>query len=247
MPLKFWTFVAIYFALLSCNHSGNKSSVKSDSSKRYISPTQKESKVKSISPFYDNDVSTLGIGVVIAPDKFVVYNDSLLNNKFSSINMYGDEKAIGIYSKFYKPDYGIMHFICLQATDKCYKVVVNYNTIKYLPKSKGYEFATWTDYIMQSFGIRRNKDNAKSHQPLRVSPTATADTLSISGKYEMFCPVEVKGDWVKAKFDCFYNDDNSKHEGEPCQNYISECKDPVTGWIKWRDGNKVLIDILLMP
>lgn len=247
MPFKFWIYTAIYFTLLSCNGLTNKSTIKSDSSKRHISPTQKESKLKGTSPSYDNDVSTLGIGVVIAPDKFVVYKDSLLNNKFRSINMSGDEKAIDIYSKFYKPDYGIMHFICLQATDKYYKVIVSYGTIKYLPKSKGYQFVNWTNYIMQSFGVRRNRSKIESHQPLRISPTANADTLSIPGKYEMFCPVEVKGDWVKVRFDCFYNDDNNKHEDESCQSYISECKDPVTGWLKWRDGNKVLIDILLMP
>ena len=247
MPFKFWTFTAICLALLSCNNSGSKPAIKTDSSKTASTRVQKKSNAKSTSPSYDNDVSTLGIGVVIVPDKFVIYDDNLLDNKFKSIDMYGQENAIDVYSKFYKPDYGIMHFICLQVTDKYYKVIVNYNTIKYLPKSKDYQFETWTKYIMGSFGVRRNGLGAESHQPLRMNPVANADTLSIPGKYEMFCPVEVKDDWVKVKFDCFYNDDNNKHEGEPCQNYVSECKDPVTGWIKWRDGNKILIDILLMP
>jgi len=247
MPFKFGIYAAIFFTLLSCNSSGNKSTIKSDSNKLSVSsPTQKGS-LKSVTPSYDNDVSTIGIGLIIVPDKFVICDDSLLNNKFKSIDMYGDEPAINIYSKFYKPDYGIMHFVCLQAAEKYYKVVVNYNTIKYLPKSKDYKFITWINYIMQSFGVRRNGLKPESHQSLRTMPSVNADTLAIPGKYEMFCPVEVNNDWVKVKFDCFYNDDNNKHEGEPCKNYISECKNPITGWIKWKDGNKILIDILLMP
>src|SRR4051794_28135817 len=121
MPFKFWIYAAVYFILLSCNSSVNKSTIKNDSSKLYVSSSTTEASLKSIIPSYDNKVSTLGIGLIIVPDKFVVYDDSLLNKKFRSIDMYGDERAINVYSKFYKPDYGIMHFVCVQATEKYYK------------------------------------------------------------------------------------------------------------------------------
>jgi hypothetical protein len=26
-----------------------------------------------------------------------------------------------------------------------------------------------------------------------------------------------------------------------------DCKDPLMGWLKWKEGNKILIDIFLMP
>ena len=245
--MKFWTFAGICLILNSCSRQGNQSKAEHDPSKMHASTAKRKTAIKGIAASYDNPVSTLGKGLIIAPDKFVIYNDSLLNSKFESIDMYNNGSAIHCYSKYYKPDYGIMHFICLQVTDKCYKIIVDYNTIKYLPKSKKYQFVNWTNYIMESYGIRRNGSTTVSKLPLRVSSSDNSDTLSIPANYEMFCPVEVKDDWVKVKFDCFYNDDTNKHEGEPCQTYISECKNPVTGWIKWKDGNKILIDILLMP
>jgi hypothetical protein len=49
------------------------------------------------------------------------------------------------------------------------------------------------------------------------------------------------------EYDCFYNDDNNPNEGEPCHNFIDKCKNPLTGWLRWRQENKLLIDIFLMP
>lgn len=198
---------------------------------------------------YDNDVSSLGIGLVMAPDKFVLFNDSLLTDTFAKVDMYGAEMGKStVSSKFYKPDYGIMHFVCLDKTAKAYKVLNGKADIKYFPQKKGYNFITWEKYILNSFGVRRitnQVDKSINNQPLRKQPGST-DTVAIPKGLEMFCPVKLKGDWLQVNYDCFYNDEDSKHDGEPCSNYISKCKDPVTGWIRWRDGNKLLIDILVM-
>jgi hypothetical protein len=82
---------------------------------------------------------------------------------------------------------------------------------------------------------------------VRLGPSDGSKVLTIPQGFEMFCPMEIRGDWVKVRYDCFYNDENNPHEGEPCHNFIDECKDPVTGWLKWRNENKILIDIFLMP
>jgi hypothetical protein len=198
---------------------------------------------------YDNDVSSLGIGLVMAPEKFVLFNDSLLTDTFAKVDMYGaDMNNSPVCSKFFKPDYGIMHFVCLGKTKTAYKVLNGQADVKYLPKTKAYAFMSWNDYISQSFGVRRiinNKGKRANHLPLRKRP-GSADTIAIPKGLEMFCPIKIQDDWLQVKYDCFYNDENSKHEGEPCSNYISKCKDPVTGWIKWREGNKLLIDVLIM-
>src|SRR5687768_15406610 len=60
---------------------------------------------------YENGVSDLGVGVIIAPSIFEIFNDSLLTEKLSEINMYEDAGKISFCSMFYKPDYGIMHFV----------------------------------------------------------------------------------------------------------------------------------------
>jgi len=200
-------------------------------------------------PMYNNDVSSLGIGLVMAPEKFVLFNDSLLTDTFAKVDMYGEnmDKSPAC-SKFYKPDYGIMHFVCLDKTKTAFRIINDKTDVKYLPKTEGYNFITWEKYILSSFGIRRitNKtDKAINDQPLRKQPGST-DTVAIPKGLEMFCPVKLQGDWLQVKYDCFYNDENSKHEGEPCSIYISKCKNPETGWIRWREGNKLLIDILVM-
>jgi hypothetical protein len=59
--------------------------------------------------------------------------------------------------------------------------------------------------------------------------------------------MEMRGDWVKVKYDCFYNDENNKYEGQPCQNFVNQCQNPLIGWIRWKQGNKLLIEIFLMP
>lgn len=241
----------ICLGLLSCGYKKNKIENSDTGLKKDVKiNTQITTQMTAEGYSYDNDVSTLGIGLVIVPDTFKVYDDSLLITKPKSYDMYhDDEKTIDICPKFFKPDYGIMHFVCISSTQKAYKVLVNYNESKYLPKTKAYVFKSWNEYIMSSFGIRRSispeRNYTVSHQPLRKQFSEKSDTLSIPSGYEMFCPVEIKGDWLRVKFDCFYNDENNKHEGEPCYNYIDKCKNPVSGWFKWRDGNKLLIDIFL--
>lgn len=219
-----------------------------------FSPNEKKNKsiVTNETYPYDNDVSNLGIGIVIAPEFVEIYSDSLLKNKMVAFNMYSDntENSQNIYSKFYKPDYGIMHFVCLDETKIAYKVLVNYSTVKFLPKTAKYEFLVWNEYILQSYGINRLKkgiDNVLENMPLRKAPDNQSDTIPLPVGLEMFCPIELKGDWVKVKYDCFYNNEDSDNIGIPCHEYIDKCKEPLIGWLRWRKENKLCIGIFLMP
>ena len=86
-----------------------------------------------------------------------------------------------------------------------------------------------------------------SFNALRKLPTDSADAISLPPGHEMFCPMEVQGDWLKVQYDCFYNDEDNKYEGQPCHNYIGKCTEALTGWLRWRKDNKLLVDIFLMP
>lgn len=200
---------------------------------------------------YDNEVSILGLGLIIAPSEFEMFNDSLLSDTYALVDIYSNDKTdLNICSKYFQPDYGIMHFICLSVTNQSYKVLINYSDVKFLPRTKAYEFITWNNYILQSFGVRRLRTKTggiSSNQPLRKSDNDTTETLTIPQGHELFCPIEVKGDWLKVTYDCFYNDENNVFEGEPCHNYIAKCQNPLLGWLKWKQDNKILIDIFLMP
>jgi hypothetical protein len=108
-------------------------------------PREKENKdIETLECTYDNGVADLGKGLIISPSKFDIYSDSLLTKKLITVDMYAqaDEK-MPVCPKFFKPDYGIMHFICLAETEKSYKVLANTSEVMFLPRAKGYEFAPW--------------------------------------------------------------------------------------------------------
>jgi hypothetical protein len=195
---------------------------------------------------YENATSDLGIGIMIAPTTFEIFEDASLTKKRSTINMYEDEGKINFCSMFFKPDYGIMHFACLENGKNSYKVLTGFSDQKFLPKQKGYEFKTWEKYILESFGVRR-KLEITPMQSLKESPNENSKDLEIPDEHELFCPMALKGDWIQVKYDCFYNLESNEHEGEPCHNYIDKCDKPLTGWIKWKNKNDLLIDIFLMP
>lgn len=197
---------------------------------------------------YNNQVSSLGIGLVIAPVKFQIYCDSLLNEKVADWDVYKDAGSINLCSKFFKPDYGIMHFVCIAKSERAYTVLVNFSEIKYVPNTKDYAFKTWKEYIFQSLGIRPTSSDGSfvKNYRLRTTPNDNGDTLVVPNGHDLFCAMEVRGDWVKVRYDCFGNNDNSLHAGEPCQSYIGKCKNALTGWLRWRRGNELLIDIVLL-
>lgn len=195
---------------------------------------------------YDNEVINLGIGLIIVADTFELFEDSVLSKSYGSYDVY--ESDFNFYTKFYKPDYGILHFVCLKKTNIFYQVLVNYSDTLYVENNSDNTFSNWSNYITQSYGIRRKTSAInKKLQFLHENSNELADTLSVPGGIEMFCAIKVENDWVKVQYDCFFNDENNPFEGEPCATYINECNSPLTGWLKWKEDNVLSIDISLMP
>jgi len=80
---------------------------------------------------YENEVSSLGKGLIYAPSVFELYNDSLLTDRFTTVDMHsGHTENNGICSKFFMPEYDIMQFVCLDSSQKSYKVLINYSDFK---------------------------------------------------------------------------------------------------------------------
>jgi len=46
----------------------------------------------------------------------------------------------------------------------------------------------------------------------------------------------MKGEWLKVAVNCFPGD-------ESCNISDEQCKDALTVWIKWKEENKILIEI----
>jgi hypothetical protein len=197
---------------------------------------------------YGTATSSLGIGMVLPPDKIEIYNDSLLKDNYFVWQVSKDynppKPACTLY---YKPDYGFVHFVCLDTSATYFKVLINYDEIKYLPRSGDYTFESWEEYVFNSFGgIKRRSDKKTSYQPLRKSPEDNADTITIKNSDATFCPMEMRGDWINVKYDCYQNIEDVPGEPRHCQEHIGKCGNTSTGWIRWKKGNQILIEIYLM-
>ena len=111
---------------------------------------KQKTEIKREKEIYKN---SLGTGLVIAPDSFQIYNDSNLQELILSTNMYNGKIPKSIYPIIFKPDYGLMHFVCLGFNDKFYRVLINDTLIGYFPRTSEYEFENWNKYIIESYGI----------------------------------------------------------------------------------------------
>jgi hypothetical protein len=203
---------------------------------------------------YSNSISELGIGLVEYDNYnhrtpiFEAFNDPELTDKFCSWQIYDESIAAPFCAKYHKPDYGIIQVVVLDSLNNSYRVLVNKADIKYVPKTINYAFWSWEEYLTQSNGVRRRIESKQfKNQPIRQLPNESSKEIELPNEgHELLCILEVKGDWIKIKYDCFYSSSQNPHEGMPCSTYIDECTNSATGWLKWRIGNEITVDIFLM-
>jgi hypothetical protein len=194
---------------------------------------------------YENEQSDLGIGVVDCRNHFVtLYYDSLLSKRYITWYCYKgepDKPACGI---FYKPDYGIAQYVCLRKLTHCYEVLVNGSEKMYIPNNEAYKLFTWSQYLdKKPLRVGRKEDKGKEFT-FYTEPDIKSDVVTISDTLIRFCVLRVNVDWVEVQVDCGSLDDKST-EGYLCKDFIHRC--PYrSGWFKWRDGNKLLIEIYLL-
>jgi hypothetical protein len=230
----------LLFIVFSCNQPSTNQQLESNAlpelleKKDSISITKPQDSTVIYS--YENETSTLGIGLVMGIDTMELYNDSLLQNLYVKWDMYQEQPNPTLYSKFWKPDYGIMHFICLEKNSKYFKVLINYNDIKFFPNTRKYKFENWEEYISSSYGIGSNPRDSVMYS----EPDKKSSIIKIKGNG--LCALQIRGDWVKVA-DC-----NGALD-EPCSEILNQKpnKTATKGWLKWKEKNKLLIAICLMP
>ncbi len=88
-----------------------------------------------------------------------------------------------------------------------------------LPKTENIKFLSWNNFLLNTTGVS-NLDWKKN--PLKNKPNHESVILEANGEDD-FVVVKVNNEWVQI----------SNEKGK-------------TGWIKWRKGNKLLIDIFLL-
>lgn len=101
----------------------------------------------------------MGVGFVISSNPYQfedlshsdeLYNDPALTKKRTHEN---------VFPFFYKPDYGLYHFICLKKTAVYYEILVNDSEIAYIPNNMNFYFKTWDAILLKAVVERLTTNN----------------------------------------------------------------------------------------
>ncbi|MEQ8574081.1 hypothetical protein [Fulvivirga sp.] len=234
MRIHLITFIIISLGIFSCS-----SNVKEDSSidqnltssaleKKKITEIDQAEQVSDIPKF---DMSNT-LGVLSLSSKIEIIEDDtvrLLNEDGSlwfKFTFYYDDSD-GEYDYFkeefspfaFHPDYSLLGLIVTADKGSRYKVVVNGNNglEKYIEKQDYLEFLKWGEYIVsKTFSV----DFDKMNNPLKMENDRESSNIPYSND-EFYHPNKVEGDWLQVKWG---NEDNWEY-----------------GWIRWRDGNDIII------
>lgn len=129
-------------------------------------------------------------------------------------------------------DYSSLIFRCLTVKGNWLKVIVNNQTeeILWLKKSDFTTFQDWETYLKGMFGVARLPNE---QQIIRSLPSANSEEIKYQGQ-DCFQVKSLKEDWIEiytADYcDESYTDSNTKIK---------------SGWIKWRQGHKLLIEYFM--
>lgn len=189
--------------------------------------------------------TNLGIGIVSIgyDDKTVLefYSDTLDKEPKKVIEFFDDRtinswniKNLEKQKEWLKPellwlDYSAFTFRSLTRTDKWFEVIVNNETGKsyWIENTELTEFKNWEEYLKNMIGVARLHD---FKQKIRTKPTESAEEIKYEGT-DCFVVKSMKGDWIEIKTPD-YCDENFKDNKTAIK----------SGWIKWKQGNKLIIE-----
>jgi len=125
----------------------------------------------------------------------------------------------------FHPDYFILNLKCVGEDKNRYEVVVNEETglKKFVKKEdRTLRFETWEELIPTLFAVGFKKEE----NPLRDIPNGKLKVVELPNEV-IFHPIKVEKDWLKVSWE-----DPKKNKG----------KDENSGWIRWKENQKILIE-----
>jgi hypothetical protein len=156
------------------------------------------------------------------------YEDKFRNQGKSEFSM-SDIKKLYNWQDDFKPykfniDYFLLLFKCLSFDGKRYSVIVNdqKNLIKYIDAGNIWKLRDWNDHIINkvaSIGIEFDAIKIKS-KPDNQSDDIDFDVDKLDPAID---PVEIKDEWMKIRY---WQSDQELY-----------------GWIKWKEGNQILVSL----
>ena len=154
------------------------------------------------------------------------YEDKFRNQGKLEFSM-SDIKELYNWQDDFKPykfniDYFLLLFKCLSFDGKRYSVIVNdqKNLIKYIDAGNIWKLRDWNDHVVNkvaSIGIEFDDIKIKS-KPDDQSSDIDFDVDKLDPAID---PVEIKDEWMKIRF---WQSDKELY-----------------GWIKWKEGNQILV------
>ena len=115
---------------------------------------------------------------------------------------------------------------CTSQDDTRYEVIVNEDTgtRKFVKKDdKAFRFETWERYLLQIAAVKFNDGENK----VLDLPQGNRKNVLVPMQSTVFLPIQVKGEWLKVEWET--------EAGKGLKDF---------GWIRWRDGNALLIEII---
>ena len=121
----------------------------------------------------------------------------------------------------FHPDYFTLGLICVGEDKDRYEVVVN-NELgirKFVKKDdRSLELQTWEQHVSEAFAVRFDFGT----NPVYAEPSKAAKRLSLPAD-DTFHPVQVTGEWLKIRW--------------------ADESTTGSGWIKWRENDRLLIEL----
>ncbi|MCK9480137.1 MAG: hypothetical protein M0R38_00040 [Bacteroidia bacterium] len=126
-------------------------------------------------------------------------------------------------------DYSQFVFRCITVQDNWLKVIVNNENGEtlWLKKNDLTTFRNWEDYLKEMFGVARLPDRK---QKIRSLPTDNSEEIIYQGR-DCFQVKSMRGDWIEI------------FTADHCDEGYTDSKTKIkSGWIRWRQGNNLLIE-----
>lgn len=152
--------------------------------------------------------------------------DIITEFKGKKYNRYESQNVINPRVFITSPDYFTLILDCVEINDKNYVVIVDGKNNKkgLISKSdKNFKFQTFEEFIRDyaALGVDFDRENNLLHKLPNKNSEIIKNDLQEKYKFWNGEFIELKGDWMKMK--------------------LEETNE--IGWIKWRNGNKILIRI----
>ncbi|MBM0656938.1 hypothetical protein JMN12_10335 [Capnocytophaga genosp. AHN8471] len=167
--------------------------------------------------FY-NKTESLGIGLVKVEKQFITIKNPKLNKNVNEY-IYSPKYIVPI---FFKPDYNnIFYIVCLDDQKEYYKVLSATGEIYFVSKTQT-KFISWEKFLRNTIGISNLNWRIN---PLHNEPFEKSKIIRIKDINTIYNVIKVKKDWIKIQ-----NENNTNEKG----------------WIQWKKGNNLLIEVYLL-